>query len=177
MEILNRGQTCVLDDEAFRAGEVVKLAKGIAGVQSPDGGLVPGEALGYGLVRQTEGDGNVQVHWTQGDFISLMNPADLVSLGPKAHLLTVYQRDKGGNRKLISRKVFTGGEGLTWNWTVEVLPADVIRTLRPDGSVWTFDWYEFFNKAHPVGTLLAGTAALQEDDHAEALAVAELAMM
>ena len=176
MEMQPRSSTCILDDEAFYAGAVVKLAPGIASVQSSDGSLIARDDLGYGLVQRTESDGAVQVFWTNANIISLTDPQDLIALGPRAHLVTVYQRDKDGNRKFVTGKVFTGGEGLTWNWDVEVLPNKVIRTLRSDGSIWTFDWYEFFNEAHPEGTLLSGFTALQEDDHAEALAVAELAM-
>jgi len=61
--------------------------------------------------------------------------------------------------------------GLEHNWVVELLPYDVVRSVRDDGLAWTFDWYRVFHKLHPKHTYYVPP---NEDADAEALAAAEL---
>jgi len=87
-------------------------------------------------------------------------------------LIAIYRRNTHGGRTLERCKVVASA-GLTHHWTAELFPKNVIRIVRSDGLAWTFDWYPLLDQAQPLHTILDD--ALAEDDHAEALTVAELA--
>lgn len=151
---------------------VVELAPGVAGVHPPAGGFVPKERLGPGVVKEIGNNGTVHIHWVGADLDTWVEPSEVEVPAPAAHLIVIYRCNAHGDRALERYEVVTRA-GLTHNWTVEWLPENVIRTVRSDGLAWTFDWYPWFHKAEPLHTILYD--ALSEEDHAEALAVAELA--
>jgi hypothetical protein len=68
----------------------------------------------------------------------------------------------------------TTSAGLSRNWTVEMLPGNLIRTVRSDGAAWTFNWNPLFRRVQPLHSILED--ALAQDDDAEALTVAELSV-
>ena len=103
-----------------------------------------------------------------------MVPHDLRSAGAGARLITVRNYDEYGRCTLLSNKVVSKA-GLHYNWLVKVGPRHLLRAVRPDGCVWTFEWYPIFNEVHRQHTLLAPDYQMS-DDEAEALTAAELAM-
>ena len=62
--------------------------------------------------------------------------------------------------------------GLQHNWTVDLLHDNVIRTVRSDGLVWTFEWNDLLDRVVPFRTL---NLVPPDDDYAEAMTVADLA--
>jgi len=62
--------------------------------------------------------------------------------------------------------------GLQHNWTVDLLHDNVIRTVRSDGLVWTFEWNDLLDRVLPFRTL---NLVPPDDDYAEAMTVADLA--
>lgn len=43
--------------------------------------------------------------------------------------------------------------GLNHNWSVELFPDDIVRTIRSDDYAWTFNWYPLYERAYPIHTL------------------------
>lgn len=155
--------------EEFHAGGIVRPVPELAWVQSPDGEHIPCEALGPGVVDEVDKTGRVLVHWTGGGFANWIEATDIRSAGPYAHIITVYNRDEHGISRFVRRRLVTE-KGLSQNWTVELLPESVVRTIRPDGSAWTFKYNWVFEKIE------VWWPRPPKDDDAEALLVAELAV-
>jgi hypothetical protein len=139
--------------EPPRIEQVVRSRQDLAGVQDPDGIYVPNERLGIGIVSNIRSD----------DAIELLNP--------DARVIAVYDRD-GGAGRVFKRCKLASRAGLNHNWSVELFPDDVVRTIRSDGCVWTFNWYPLYERAFPIHTLQDEP---RTDDDAEAITVAELA--
>jgi hypothetical protein len=143
-------------------------------IQLPDPGkdLVLSDRIGPGLVVDTLLDDRVHVHWIVADFEAWMDPADLRVLSPTARLITLCHCDAEGRRTHVRYR--RGPEtGLQHHWTVELLPADVVRAVRDDGAAWTFTWLPLLERvelARTVGLLPA------EDADAEARTVVEMAL-
>jgi hypothetical protein len=152
-------------------GSVVKIAPEVAGVQAPTGSLVARDRLGPGVVQEVSTEGAVRVHWPSADLDTWVTPEDLEPAEPRARLVEIYRSRRDGRRTLEKCKVVAKA-GLDYNWIVDICPGNVIRTVRSDGSAWTFDWYPIRRCAQPRGTNIE--YALPEDDDAEALTVAEL---
>src|SRR5205807_1205136 len=118
----------------LRKGSVCSAHDDLAGVQGPDGSLVPADMLGPGVVENLDEYGRVCVHWVKADFDVCLDPSDVRPLGPDAHLISVQRRDKrmavlGGPRHVVTSRL-----GLQYNWNVDVLPRNVIRAIRSDGE-------------------------------------------
>lgn len=158
----------------LKPGTVVYAANHLAGVQSSSGDLVPVEQLGPGIVAAQSNEGEVKVYWTQAEFESWMVPHELRLAGAGARLITVRKFDAYGKSTLSSNKVVSNA-GLHYNWLVEVGARQILRAVRSDGCVWTFDWYPIFDEVHPQHTILTPDYQMT-DDEAEALTAAELAM-
>jgi hypothetical protein len=139
-------------------------------VQSPDGEQVLREQLGPGLVEEVVSGEGVRVHWTRAGLDSWAEPGDLHSLGPRAKMIEVYKRDDGGNTRFLRRRVVST-EGLDRNWTVELLPKNLVRTVRSDGACWTFKYNWIFERVE------VWWPQPPDDEDAEALRVAELAVL
>src|SRR4051794_7833038 len=154
--------------DPFRRGTVIAAAAEMAAIQTPGGDLVSADRLGPGIVEQMAQDGRVCVRWIGADFETCLDPGDVKSLGPNAHLITMKQRDKQGHIKLLKHRVVTTG-GLDHNWTAEMLPGNTIRVLRSDGSAWTFGFNWIFK------SVVTWWTQPPNDDDAEAVAVAEIA--
>ena len=154
---------------SFRQGAIVEAAHDLMGVQAPDGALVPPEKLGPGLVEQTDAEGHVRVRWIDAGFDSWLDAVDLSPLGSNARLVTLKRRDKHGNSRLVHHRVVKD-IGLQHNWIVEMLPKQVVRALRPDGSSWTFTCNGLFRR------LDVWWSQPPRDDDAEAYTVAEIAL-
>jgi hypothetical protein len=137
------------------------------GVQSPTGDVVPADKLGPGVVQQLAEDGRVCVRWLGADFDACLDPQDVRSLGQHAHLLSVYKRDRNGVRIFMRHKIAVSA-GLEHNWTVELLPDNVVRVMRSDGHAWTFTINPFFKRIN------VWWPQPPEDDDAEAFTAAEL---
>ena len=153
----------------LRSGIVVSLAPDLAGLQAPDGSMVPTESLGPGIVQQVEQDGRVCVHWVEAGFDSWFDRGDVHSQGRDAHLVSVYRRAKDGPPKLQRHMVITGA-GLEHNWTVELWTSNVVRVIRnSDAAAWTFNFNSLFNKIE------VWWPQPPDDDDAEALVAAEAA--
>ena len=149
---------------------LVEPAGDLAGVQSPNGEQIPPERLGPGVVEEVAGDGSARVHWIKAGFDAWLEPGDLRSLGPNARLIEVYKRDEEGKTHLLRRRVFTT-HGLQHNWTIELLPGNIIRTKCEDGASWTFKYNWVFERVE------VWWPQPPDDDDAEALCAAELAVM
>ena len=78
----------------LRKGSVCSAHDDLAGVQGPDGSLVPADMLGPGVVENLDEYGRVCVHWVKADFDVCLDPSDVRPLGPDAHLISVQRRDK-----------------------------------------------------------------------------------
>jgi hypothetical protein len=169
--------------DKLQVESVVELAREVAGTQGQvEGRLIMSERLGPGVVREIisigesneySEDGMVLVHWPMADLDTWIDPKDLEPANPKARLIAIYHFGSDGHRTLPQCKVIAN-EGLRHNWEVELFPAHVIRTIRSDGLAWTFDWHPILRRADPHGTIME--EPLAEDDHAEALTVAELSI-
>lgn len=156
-------------NQSFRNGMVVAPAGELMGVQSPDGGLVPCERLGPGIVEQVSTDGRIRVRWVEAGFDALMDPQDLRSYGEHVHLVVIYRCDGRGNNIKFRSKIVEKA-GLEYNWTVELRPNNVVRTVRADGCAWTFKFKPIIRR------LEAAWPWPPEDEDAEALTVAELSV-
>jgi hypothetical protein len=156
----------------FYYGAVVEPSPELGSVQVPDGTLMPAGELGPGVVKEIAGDDRIKVRWEGPDVEVWMEPGELSSLGPNAHLITIFRCDEHGQLTLLRRRVVTFG-GLTYNWMVELLPDNVVRTVRSDGSAWTFDWNPLLGRMETLHTV--GLRPPRDDD-AEALTVAEIAV-
>jgi hypothetical protein len=156
-------------DRPFRRGTVVEPAGDLGGVQTPDGGMVPRDRLGPGIVEKLSPDGQVRVRWMVAEFDSWMDPEDLTSRGEHAHVLSIYRCDGRGHNTLLRHKVVEKA-GFDYNWTVELRPKRIVRVLRTDGATWTFRISLYFKRIETFWP------QPPEDDDAEAVAVAELAI-
>jgi len=156
--------------QAFDRGALVACSGLLHGVQSPDGDVVPCDRLGPGLIEESTGDGVLRVWWSAAGFSSVLDSTDCLPLGRDARLVVVHHFDKSGQIKL-SRQRILGGVGFRDNWTIELRPPNVVRVIRWDGQAWTF-------RKNPIFSRLTTTAWVTppEDDDAEALAAAELAL-
>ena len=114
----------------------------------------------------------VRIFWTIAQLNTWTESLDIEPAGPGARVISVFRCDTHGGRTHERTEVITRA-GLTHNWTVELRPSLVIRTLRSDGLIWTFYWDPVFRRAQPHGTILEDPLA--QEDHAEALTVADLA--
>ena len=144
----------------------------LMGVNTLDGRTVVVERLGPGVVREVRQDGGVLVHWVGANVDALMDQEDLLPQSPDAHLLTIIRLDAHASKVSTHHKVVTSA-GLEYNWTVEIRHNNVVRAIRSDNWIWTFDWNPIVaqmtirhNRDYPP----TGTA------DAEALTVAELAI-
>jgi hypothetical protein len=156
--------------QPLRPGLVVAPAAAIAGVLTPDGSMVPREALGPGVVEKFTPDGRVRVRWMDAEFDAWMDPADLRPRGAYAHVISVYQCD-GRGHNILQRRHVVDKEGFSYNWMIELRPNDVVRAVRSDGAAWTFRWHpdiSFIDTAWPQPP---------EDPDAEALTAVEQVVM
>jgi len=144
-----------------------------AEVEAPWGEVVSGEHLGVGVVEQVDEVGKVWVRWVGPNFTTWMRAEDLRPREPGAHLISIMQCDRYGDIYSIRHRA-VATVGLKHNWKVELRPGAVIRTIRSDGSAWTFEHYPMLRRVNPRGTLWP---APPEDDDAEAFTVAELSVL
>jgi hypothetical protein len=161
--------------QALSRGAVVVAVPELTGVQSLEGDFILRENLGPGIVEQVDEAQGVRVRWVDTHAAAWVSPDDLQPLGADARLVVVYQRDEGGDLKLVRRGVVTTA-GLRTNWNVELLPNEVVRAVRPDGSAWTFDWDRNLGRMNTRNTKNMWMFPPQDDDTAEALTVAELSV-
>jgi hypothetical protein len=119
-------------------GTVVAPAEDLLSVQSPEGDQIPVRNLGLGIIDEVDPAGKVLVRWVAAQFSVWMRPQDL-RLFPNTHVLSLYSRSRDGRMALLSRKLVSQ-MGLENNWTVELLPDEVIRAVRADGQAWTFGY-------------------------------------
>lgn len=154
-----------------RIEEVVRSRQDMAGVQDLDGTYVPNEKLGIGIISGIRSDNEILVHWVASNVDTWMRPDEVELFDHDARVIAVYQRDGGAGREFKRCKVVSRA-GLNHNWSVELFPYDVVRTIRSDGSAWTFNWYPLYERAYPIHTLQDEPPT---DDDAEAITVAELA--
>jgi hypothetical protein len=153
-------------------GLLVVPAPYLQWVQLADGDQVPLELLGPGVVKDFMADGRVCVRWTDADLDAWMDPRDLRPFGRRTHAITVLRCDEHGNSVLL-RTMTVMTHGLEHNWTAEIHPDGVVRTVRADGEAWTFDWNPLLRCMNSRGTL---ARVPSEDEEAEALTVAELSV-
>ena len=143
-------------------------------VESPAGEPVPCDKLGPGLVDGLEAWGTVRVRWIVANFELCMQADELVPLGRHAHLVSVYRIDKRRHTRNLEAHRLVDQGGLEYNWEVERMPDHLVRVIRTsDGSSWTFKWNALFRRIQPLNTAWVPP---QEDDEAEAQAVAEITM-
>ena len=154
----------------LRSGVVVEPAADLGGLQAHDGAMLAPETLGPGIVESLAPDGRVCVRWVGAGLNICLDPVDIRPLGPNAHLLTIKRRDKDGSVKMLRHKV-VATSGFNHNWTVELLPGHVVRVVRSDSSAWTFKYNWLFQRID------AWWPQPPDDDDAEALAVADIALM
>jgi len=160
-------------DNAVRVGTLVRVDTTLAEIQTLGGNLVAAERLGPGVVSELGSRDEVKVHWMGADLDAWVRQADLLQFGESARLITVRVFNRFGQIKTARHQVVKG-VGLRYNWVVELRPKNIVRTTRPDGQIWTFEWYPMFRQAHPIHTMLVEGCQLN-DDQAEALTVAEIA--
>lgn len=184
-------------EETLEVEAVVELARQVRGARASYRRLALREKLGAGIVRafgkiahldmgrETGGVAGVGgsnhaelicVYWPSAEIDTWLAPEDLEPQDRRARLVAIY---RGGVNNEVGQSVFEkckviSNAGLNYNWSVELFQGNIIRTIRSDGLAWTFDWYPVVERAHPHGTILED--ALAEDDHAEALTVAELSI-
>ncbi len=156
---------------SFRRNAVVAPGDDLMGVQAPDGSLIPCERLGPGLVEEVSPEGKICVRWVAADFEAWLEPQDLRFLGDHAHLIVVNRCDGSGKTRLVRHMVITGS-GFDNNWTIELRPKNVVRTIRSDGHAWTFTYNPIFRR---LGT--TGWTYPPDDDDAEAFTAAELSLL
>jgi hypothetical protein len=154
-----------------RIEEVVRSRQDLAGVQDLDGTYVPNEKLGIGVVSDIRSDNEILVHWVASDIDTWMRPDEIELLDRDARVMAVYERDGGAGREFKRCKVISR-LGLNHNWSVELFPDDILRTIRSDGSAWTFNWHPLYGRAYPIHTVQDEP---RTDEDAEAITVAELA--
>lgn len=157
----------------FKPESLVSPVASLLGISLADGRHVSAEALGVGVVKGVGDDGLVRVHWARAGADALMDPSDLDALGPEAHLVVIIRFDARGAKATTRHKVITSPGLLEHNWRVELLSKNIVRTIRPDGSAWTFDWNPTLGR---VNTRLTIDFTPPGPDDAEALTVAELAV-
>lgn len=156
-------------------GAIVALSGEIGSVQGTDGRLVAADRLGYGIVQHVapvpryESEADTLVHWTGASIDSWVEQSDLRPFGAAARLVTVEKYDKNCKRTQVRHRL-ADHIGLHHNWKVEMLPRNVVRVLRYDGLTWTFKRNGFFHRID------VWWPEPPEDDDAEALTVAELAI-
>ena len=143
---------------------IVALANDLAGVQAPDGALVPADRLGLGLVRAVGPRGDVQVHWVEANIDSWVAADDVRPLGAGWRLITVQRHDRHEPHAHSFPAL------LDHHWTIELLPGGVIRTVRADGPCWTFTLSTLTHEVEPPWQTQL------DDDAAEAIVAADLAM-
>lgn len=153
-------------------GALVEAHPDVVEVRSIEGERILRERLGPGVVEEMGEDGWLLVHWTATGLKAWMAPQDLYSLGPDARLVTVARYDNAGNVRATRQRVVSTA-GLEHHWTVEIRPHGILRAIRHDGRVWTFDWKPIFRQVNFRGTR---EFSPPEDDDAEALTVAEFAV-
>jgi hypothetical protein len=145
---------------------LVALANDLAGVQGPDGTLVPSERLGIGLVQAAGPRGDICVHWLDADIDAWVAADDVRPLGADKRIITVRRMDHPGRQPRVQRFLAV----LDHHWTVELLPDRVIRVVRADGPCWTFAFNTLTRQVDPPWhTELT-------DDAAEAIVASDLAM-
>jgi hypothetical protein len=160
-------------DKIVRVGALVRPDSALAEIQTLSGQLVNTESLGPGVVREVGLMGEVRVHWVGANLDTWVQWQDLDQIGESARLLTVRVYDRLGRTKSTRHKVVKAA-GLRYNWHIEIRPRNILRAIRTDGQVWTFEWYPLFQQANPIHTILMDYSQLN-DDEAEALTVAEIA--
>jgi hypothetical protein len=143
---------------ALQPGAVVAPARDLAGMQAPDGALLPPERLG--LVRVCHSGGDVCVHWLDADL------DELRVLGVDRHVVSLWRRNQRGQRNLLARRLAT----LLHDWPIELLPRRVIRAVEDTGLYWTFTFNPLTHEVDPPWT------EAPSDDAAEATVAADLAM-
>lgn len=148
------------------------VVRALGRIDHPDRGHKSRELDRAGLAGHIE---LICVHWPSADLDTWVAPEEVEGYGEKARLLAIYREGAGKETEscVFEKCKVIANAGLNYNWTVELFPGNIIRTVRSDGLAWTFDWNPVVEHAHPHGTILVD--ALAEDDHAEALTVAELA--
>ncbi len=158
----------------FGPEDLVVPVASLLGANMLDGTLVPAERLGPGIVREVDSAGNVLVHWAEADAEAWMDPADLQPLGRDAHLVSIFRLDTHDHKISTRRRVVTHtGLGLEHNWVVELRTQNIVRAIRSDGCVWTFEWNPILERMSILHN--TGFPPPRTDD-AEALTVAELAV-
>ena len=157
------------DNRMFNRGQVVSLAKEMAGVQVPAMGLVPADKLGPGLVGLTAPDGTVCVQWPIPELEACLPGEDLRPMGANARLVIVRRYDKRGVCSARNYKLVTG-MGLLHNWSAELRPNNLVRTIREDGLTYTFTVNPLYR------SISSQWDSPRDDDDAEALTVAELTL-
>jgi hypothetical protein len=156
----------------FAPHTLVALSTDPIELPAPGKDLTLSERLGPGIVVDTLLDNRVHVHWVVAAFEAWMDPVDLRVLSPTARLITICHCDSAGRRTHIRYRVGTP-TGLEHHWTVELLPADVVRAVRDDGCAWTFNWLRLLDRIELVRTVgLLPT----EDADAEARTAVEIAL-
>lgn len=155
----------------FYPDQVVAPIAALLCVQAPDGGLVLCESLGPGLVQQVARDGRVWVRWVGAGFEMWIEPDHLQLPRPYARLISISRVDRRGNTRLLRHKVVEEA-GLEHNWSVELHPTNMVRTVRGDGAAWTFRFIPILR--HLVTT---AWSVPPEDEDAEAFMVAEVALL
>lgn len=143
---------------------IVALANELAGVQAPDGGLVPADRLGLGLVRAVNPRGDVQVHWIAANIDTWVAADDVRPLGAGWRLVTIQRQD----RHVPQAQSFPAQ--LDHHWTIALLPGNRLRAVRADGPCWTFTLNTFTHEVEPPWQTQL------DDDAAEAVVAADLAM-
>lgn len=151
---------------AQRSEALVALANDLAGVQGPDGMLVPAERLGVGLVRAVGPRGDVQVHWVAANIDSWVAADDVRPLGAGWRLVTVRQPDRPERQPCVLNFPAL----LDHHWTVDLLPGRILRVVRADGPCWTFTLNALTREVEPPWQTQL------DDDAAEALVAADLAL-
>src|SRR5689334_5661139 len=151
---------------ALQPGAVVASARDLAGVQTPDGTLLPPERLGLGLVQVCVPSGDVCVHWVDADLDLWVAGDELRVLGADRHVVSLWRRDQRGRRSLRGRCL----AALQHDWTIELLPRRVIRAVQDSRLCWTFTFNTLTHEVDPPWPEAPG------DDAAEAIVAADLAM-
>ena len=142
----NQGAT--MRDDAVRVGTLVRVDAALAEIQTLSGNLVAAERLGPGVVSELGSMGEVKVHGMGADLDAWVQQADLLQFGESARLITVRVFNRFGQLKTARHQVVKG-VGLRYNWVVELRPKNIVRTTRPDGQIWTFEWYPMFRRLTP----------------------------
>ena len=148
-------------------GVLVTLADEVMGVEAADGSMVHRERLGYGVVGEVTAEGCVEVRWLSAGISSWVEAGDLCRAGQDARLVEVRRYDAHGNRSAEAYRV-ESGLGFRYNWVVEILHTKVIRAMSSHGGAWSFEINWVFER------VTASWNEPPDDDHAEALAAAEL---